>query len=158
MNGDRRTNDGLTLAALHFLHGSASPEPTAYDLLRELGIDQGTIGNGHELAVRRAQIIAALAQVRELGERHATLAAFDIHVNPLVIAGQVGKCIHEVLGDHELRAPVTKILGGNVVKRLDIVECDGFHEPQAIIDWSGQFAPDKGVRCYPCKAADRRTA
>ena len=58
------------------------------------------------------------------------LAALDVDVNPLVVAGQVGELFDHLLCDDEFVAPLPVLLGGLSVDGVDVVESDGSHGRQ----------------------------
>ena len=58
------------------------------------------------------------------------LAALDVDVNPLVVAGQVGELVDHLLCDDKFVAPLPVLLGGLSVDGVDVVESDGSHGRQ----------------------------
>ena len=58
-------------------------------------------------------------------ERTLALAAFDVDVDPLVVAGQVGEGVDHFLGDLDLVAPIPVLVGGLSVDGVDVVKSEG---------------------------------
>ena len=67
-----------------------------------------------------------------MGDRAAEgalgLAPLDVHMDPLVIAGDVGECVDHVLADFELGSELAELFGGESVDGVDVVERDGGHD------------------------------
>src|SRR5581483_519339 len=60
-------------------------------------------------------------------ERALALAAFDVDVNPLVVAGDVGELVDLLLGDLDRLAPRPVGLADFRAQFFDVIEAYGFH-------------------------------
>ena len=62
-------------------------------------------------------------------ERRLLLGALDVHVDPLVITGQVGELVDHLLGDLDRWSPLPELAGRECVDPVDVVELDGHLSP-----------------------------